>query len=386
MAENDNGQEKTEEATPKRLEKSREEGQVARSKELGTALILLAGVGGLIVYGGDFGQALMGVMRFNFSMPRDVAFDESLMLRHLGNTSIFIIETMLAFFALIAVAAVVGPVALGGFILSGKALVPKLSRLDPMKGIKRLFSLTSLVELLKSICKVLIVGSMAYFTLRNAQVNLMDLAHAELQPAIVQMLIIVAWSVLAVSASMILIVLIDVPFQIFDHNKKLKMTLQEVKDEMKESEGKPEVKGRIRQLQREMAQRRMMEAVPGADVVITNPEHFSIALKYDVDGGGAPILVAKGVNFLAIKIREIATTNDVMILAAPSLARAVYFTTEIDDEVPNTLYLAVAQVLAYVFQLRSYQQGKGVKPKAVGDIELPREARYDPKGNPESEA
>jgi len=227
---------------------------------------------------------------------------------------------------------------------------------------------------------------MAYFTLRNAQMNLMDLAHAELQPAIVQMLIIVAWSVLAVSASMILIVLIDVPFQIFDHNKKLKMTLQEVKDEMKESEGKPEVKGRIRQLQREMAQRRMMEAVPGADVVITNPEHFSIALKYDVDGGGAPILVAKGVNFLAIKIREIATTNDVMILAAPSLARAVYFTTEIDDEVPNTLYLAVAQVLAYVFQLRSYQQGKGVKPKAVGDIELPREARYDPKGNPESEA
>ncbi len=385
MAENDNGQEKTEEATPKRLEKSRDEGQVARSKELGTALILLAGTGGLIVYGGDFGEALMSVMRFNFSMPREVAFDESLMLRHLRDTSIFMLETMLPFFALIAVAAVVGPVALGGFILSGKALAPKLSRLDPIQGIKRIFSLNSLVELLKSVGKVVVVGSTAYFALRNAQMDLLDLSHAALQPAIVQMLLIVAWSVFAVSASMILIVAIDVPFQIFDHSKKLKMTRQEVKDEMKDSEGKPEVKNRIRQLQREMAQRRMMEAVPEADVVITNPEHFSVALKYDVEGGGAPIVVAKGVDFLAIKIREIANANDVMILAAPPLARAIYFTTELDDEIPNTLYLAVAQVLAYIFQLRSYQQGKGVKPKTVGDIELPREARYDPEGNPEPE-
>lgn len=385
MAENDNGQEKTEEATPKRLEKSREEGQVARSKELGTTLILLAGTGGLLIYGGDFGEALTSLMRFNFSMPRDVAFDDTLMLRHLGNTTRFIMEALLPFFVLLAVAGIVGPVALGGFIISGKALAPKFSRIDPVQGLKRMFSLNALVELLKSIAKVLVVGAVSYFIIRSAEMEMLGLSHEELQPAIEHSLLIVGWSVLAVSCSMILIVLIDVPFQIFDHSNKLKMTRQEVKDEMKDSEGKPEVKGRIRQLQREMAQRRMMEAVPQADVVITNPDHFSIALKYDVEGGGAPIVVAKGVDFLAIKIREVANANDIMIMAAPPLARAIYFTTELDDEIPGTLYLAVAQVLAYVFQLRSHQQGRGAKPKPFGDIELPREARYDPEGNPEPE-
>ena len=324
MAENDNGQEKTEEATPKRLEKSREEGQVARSKELGTTLILLAGTGGLLIYGGDFGEALTSLMRFNFSMPRDVAFDETLMLRHLGNTTMFIMEALLPFFALLAVAGIVGPVALGGFIISGKALAPKFSRIDPVQGLKRMFSLNALVELLKSIAKVLVVGAVSYFIIRSAEMEMLGLSHEELQPAIQHSLLIVGWSVLAVCCSMILIVLIDVPFQIFDHSNKLKMTRQEVKDEMKDSEGKPEVKGRIRQLQREMAQRRMMEAVPQADVVITNPEHFSIALKYDVEGGGAPIVVAKGVDFLAIKIREVANANDIMIMAAPPLARAMY--------------------------------------------------------------
>ena len=275
--------------------------------------------------------------------------------------------------------------ALGGFIISGKALAPKFSRIDPVQGLKRMFSLNALVELLKSIAKVLVVGAVSYFIIRSAEMEMLGLSHEELQPAIQHSLLIVGWSVLAVCCSMILIVLIDVPFQIFDHSNKLKMTRQEVKDEMKDSEGKPEVKGRIRQLQREMAQRRMMEAVPQADVVITNPDHFSIALKYDVEGGGAPIVVAKGVDFLAIKIREVANANDIMIMAAPPLARAIYFTTELDDEIPGTLYLAVAQVLAYVFQLRSHQQGRGAKPKPFGDIELPREARYDPEGNPEPE-
>ena len=385
MAENDNGQEKTEEATPKRLDKAREEGQVARSRELATTLVLLAGVGGLIMLGSGISEAMLRLMRFNFSLSRDVAFNEDLMLSQLGNTAFAAAETLLPFFALVVVAALVGPVALGGFLISAKAIAPKLSRMSPIKGLQRMFSLTSLIELLKSIAKVLVVGAMAAVMLTYFSSDMLGLAKAPLLPAINEMLGIVGWSVMAITASMILVVAIDVPFQIFDHSKKMKMTRQEVKDEMKDTEGKPEVKGRIRQLQREMAQRRMMEAVPDADVIITNPEHFSIALKYDVEGGGAPIVVAKGVDFLAMKIREVANFHDVLIIQSPPLARAIYFTTELEEEIPGNLYLAVAQVLAYVFQLKSHQEGKGKKPKPLAEVEVPREARYDAEGKPAPE-
>ncbi len=382
MADNDNGQEKTEEATPRRLEKAREEGQVPRSKELTTTLVLLAGVGGLISLGGGIGDAILGLMRFNFSMSREVAFDSNLMLLHFGDTVMAALQALLPLFGVIVVACLVGPTALGGFLFSGKAIAPKLSRMDPLKGLQRMFSLNSLIELVKSIAKVVLVASVAISMLVIFFSDLSSLAQSRLEPALAHMLTIIGWSILAVSASMILIALIDVPYQMFDHSKKMKMTRQEVKDEMKDTEGKPEVKGKIRQLQREMAQRRMMEAVPEADVVITNPDHFSVALKYDVDGGGAPIVVAKGVDFMAIKIREVAKFHDVMMLPAPPLARAIYFTTEIGEEIPGTLYLAVAQVLAYVFQLRSYKEGKGRKPKPITELEVPREAQYDSEGNP----
>ena len=385
MAENENGQEKTEEATPKRLDKAREEGQVARSKELTTTLGLLAGIGGLIILGGDLAQGMMSVMRSSFSMPREVAFDSNLMLLQLTNAAYFTIEFLLPFFAVVVIAALVGPTALGGFLFSSKALAPKFNRIDPLKGLKRMFSMNSVVELVKSIGKVVLVGSTAIMALMFYHSDLAGLANAPLGPALSQMLTIIGWSVLAVSASMIFIVAIDVPYQVFDHSKKMKMTLQEVKDEMKDTEGKPEVKGKIRQMQREIAQRRMMAAVPEADVVITNPEHFSVALKYNVDGGGAPVLVAKGVDFTAIKIREIANAHEIMILESPPLARAIYFTTELEDEIPGTLYLAVAQVLAYVFQLKTHQEGQGKKPKPLADIEVPREVQYDVEGNPSPE-
>ncbi|ARN75423.1 flagellar biosynthesis protein FlhB [Oceanicoccus sagamiensis] len=385
MAENENGQEKTEEATPKRLEKARGEGQVARSKELTTTLVLLAGVGGLITLGGDLGHALMNFMRFNFTVSREAVFDTQLMMLHLSDTTYAAIEALLPFFGVVVVAALVGPTALGGFLFSGKALAPKLSRMNPIKGIQRMFSMNSLVELIKSIGKVVLVGSAAIAMLMLFYSEILGLSTENLKPALEHMLTIIAWSILAVSASMIFIAAIDVPYQIFDHSKKMKMTLQEVKDEMKDTEGKPEVKGKIRQLQREMAQRRMMEAVPEADVVITNPEHFSIALKYDVDGGGAPMVLAKGVDFMAIKIREIAKAHDIMILEAPPLARAIYFTTELDEEIPSALYLAVAQVLAYVFQLKAHKDGKGRRPKPLAEIVVPREAQYDVEGNPAPE-
>jgi flagellar biosynthetic protein FlhB len=385
VAENENGQEKTEEATPKRLDKSREEGEVARSKELTTTLVLLSGVLALISLGGDLAEAMKGAMRFNFILPREVLFDSNLMLNQLTNTATMAMGAVAPFFIILSLAAFIGPVMLGGFLFSTKTLVPKLSRISPLAGIKRMFSPTSLVELLKALAKFFVVAAIAITMLYIFNYDLLNLAQLRLGPAVDQMVSIIGLSILAISASMIIIAVIDVPFQIFDHAKKMRMTLQEVKDEMKDTEGKPEVKSKVRQLQMQMAQRRMMESVPDADVIITNPEHFSVALKYDVEGGGAPIVVAKGVDFMAIKIREIAKAHDVLMLPAPPLARAIYFTTEIDQEIPGALYLAVAQVLAYVFQLRTYNESGGKKPKPLADIVLPRETQYDVDGTPAPE-
>jgi flagellar biosynthetic protein FlhB len=330
-------------------------------------------------------DAVKGIMRFNFSLSREVVFDTDLMLLQLADSAINSVIVLLPFFGVVTLAALIGPTALGGFIFSGKAIAPKFSRMDPLKGLARMFSVNSLVELVKSIAKVLLVGSTAYMMLVFYQSDLLGLAKGDLEPAIAQMMTIIGWSVLIVSASMILVVAIDVPYQIFDHSNKMKMTFQEVREEMKDTEGKPEVKGRIRQMQRQLAQRRMMSAIPEADVVITNPEHFSVALKYDVDGGGAPIVVAKGVDFMAMKIREVANAHGVMILPLPPLARSIYFTTEVDQEIPSKLYLAVAQVLAYIFQLRAHKKGQGKRPKPLAEIELPREVLYDSDGVPQPE-
>ena len=382
MAENDNGQEKTEEATPRRLEKAREEGQIARSRELNTTFVLLGGVAALLILGGDIASGLEGVMAANFSLGRDAVFDERLMITQLTASTFSSVRMLLPLFLLLLVAALVGPISLGGFLFSTKALAPKFSRLDPIKGVKRMFSLNALIELLKAISKFVLVACIAVFILVFFQSKLMNLGHAAVEPAIARALHIAGWSVLALSSAMIIISAIDVPYQLFDHARKLKMTLQELKDEMKDSEGKPEVKGRIRQMQRQLAQRRMMEAVPEADVVITNPEHFSVALKYDPAAPGAPRVVARGVDFIALKIREIASAHEVLIIPSPLLARAVYFTTEVDEEIPGDLYLAVAQVLAYVFQLRAHREGKGRKPKPLGDLDVPQNVRYGSDGKP----
>src|SRR5690606_39253156 len=232
-----------------------------------------------------------------------------------------------------------------------------------LQGIKRMFSVTALIELVKAIAKFTVLAGLAVLLINSMKEQLLSLGTQPLQTALGDALSLSAWAMLGVSCGMILIAMIDVPFQLFDHNKKLKMTKQEVKEEMKDTEGKPEVKGRIRQLQREMARRRMMEAVPTADVVITNPEHFSVALRYDPDKGGAPVVVAKGVDQTALKIREIANAHKVQLLPAPPLARAIYYTTDLEQEVPAALYMAVAQVLAYVFQLKAYKKGEGQKPK-----------------------
>ncbi|MEW9045885.1 MAG: flagellar biosynthesis protein FlhB [Stutzerimonas stutzeri] len=377
MAESESGADKSEEPTEKRLRESREKGQLARSRELSTVAVTLGGIGGLLASGGGLAQALMAMMQGTFELNRETLLDEGSMASLLMGSGLMALEAIMPLLIALLIASIVGPVALGGWLFSAKAMAPKVSRMNPAAGLKRMFSTQALVELLKALGKFLVVLSVALLVLSAYQDDLLSIAKQPLDLAIMHSVEIVGWCALWMACGLIIIAAVDVPFQLWSNKQKLMMTKQEVKDEYKDSEGKPEVKSRIRQLQREAAQRRMMQAVPEADVVITNPTHFAVALKYDGDKGGAPRLVAKGGDFVALKIREIAQEHKVTVLESPALARAVYYSTELDHEIPAGLYLAVAQVLAYVYQLRQYRAGKGRRPEPLNNLPIPPDLRRD---------
>jgi flagellar biosynthesis protein FlhB len=377
MAESESGAEKSEDPTEKRKQDSRKKGEIARSRELNTLAVVLAGTGGLLMFGGALGQRIMQMMYKNFSLPREMLLDERYMAISLLQSAQMAGDGLIPLFVVLLIAAIVGPVSLGGWLFSMEALAPKFSRMNPLSGLKRMFSMKSIVELLKALGKFAIVLLVALFVLARARNELIKFASEPLEMAILHSMQVVGWSALWLACGLIAIAVIDVPFQMWDSKQKLKMTKQEVRDEYKDSEGKPEVKGRIRQLQREMAERRMMSAIPEADVIITNPTHFAVALKYDSEKGQAPILLAKGGDFLALKIREIGNEHNIVLLESPALARAVYYSTELEQEIPAGLYLAVAQVLAYVNQLRQYHAGKGKKPEALKEPEIPVDLRRD---------
>ncbi|POG09666.1 flagellar biosynthesis protein FlhB [Pseudomonas putida] len=379
MAESESGQDKTEEPTDKRKRDAREKGEIARSKELNTVASTLAGAGALLAFGGNLAETLMTLMQLNFSLTREVITDERSMGMFLlasGKMAIWAVQPILM---LLFVIAFVSPIVLGGFIFSGSLLQPKFSRMNPLSGIKRMFSLNSLTELLKAMAKFFVILIVALVVLGNDRQALLAIANEPLEQAIIHSVQVVGWSALWMAAGLLLIAAADVPFQLWQTHKKLKMTKQEIKDEYKDSEGKPEVKQRIRQLQREVSQRRMMAAVPEADVIITNPTHYAVALQYDPEKGGvAPLLVAKGTDFIALKIREIGVEHKIQILESPALARAIYYSTEVEGEIPAGLYLAVAQVLAYVFQIRQYRAGKGKQPEPLKeDLPIPPDLRRD---------
>ncbi len=376
MAEEDSSQEKTEEPTERRLQKSKDDGQTARSKELNTTAILLFGALGLVAFGSYMSDKIYNIARYNLDVQREALFDSSYMFRHMSESMWEAMAALAPWFLLVLIAAFLSPLGIGGWLFSTKALAPKMSRLSPLAGFKRMFSMNSLVELFKAWAKVLVVGTVAYFVIKYYFQDAMELRSFPLRPAVDRATEIVLWSAVILCASTLVIAIVDVPWQIYSHTKKLRMSLQEIKDEFKDTEGKPEVKGRIRQLQREAAQRRMMGAVPDADVVITNPTHYAVALKYE-GGAGAPILVAKGIEETALKIREIAKENNVPQMEAPPLARAIYTHTRIDDEIPEGLYIAVAQVLAYIYQVDQYAKGQGPKPERRPDMPIPADLRVD---------
>lgn len=375
--ENDSSQEKTEDPTARKLDKAREDGQVARSRELTTTILLVTGTLALLASGEFLGQRIMAVFSHSMVLDRQTVFDPILMLTHLGMAIREAAIGLVPLFLALMVAAFVGPIALGGWLVSSKALMPQLNRMSLLAGLKRMFSMKSLVELLKALAKVVVILLLAIMLLRALRPELLGLANEAIEPAIGHAMWLAILSAVVLSVSTALIAAVDVPFQIWDHNRKLKMSMQDIKDEYKDTEGKPEVKSRIRQLQREMSERRMMAAVPEADVVITNPTHYAVALKYDPASMSTPVVVAKGADMIALKIREIAKAHEVEIVSAPALARSIFHTTELDEEVPAGLYVAVAQVLAYIFQLRTYRRGRGRRPDLPAELPIPPDMRYD---------
>ncbi|MBD9484339.1 flagellar biosynthesis protein FlhB [Pseudomonas sp. PDM14] len=377
MAESESGADKSEEPTGKRLEEARKKGQIARSRELNTVAITLTGAFALLMYGGEMGDALLSIMRNSFSLPREVLMDDGSMAQYLMAAGKAAVQLMQPFIIILLIASILGPISLGGWLFSMEALAPKFSRMDPLAGLKRMFSFKALAELLKALAKFVVILMVALAVLSSDTDDILAMANEPIEQAIMHSLQIVGWSALWLASGLILIAGVDVPFQLWDSKQKLKMTKQEVRDEYKDSEGKPEVKGKIRQLQREMAERRMMQSVPQADVVITNPTHFAVALKYDPASGNAPVLLAKGGDFLALKIREIAKEHKVTMLESPALARAVFYSTEVEAEIPAGLYLAVAQVLAYVYQLRQFRAGKAKRPGPLPDLPIPPDLRRD---------
>ncbi|WP_394809010.1 flagellar biosynthesis protein FlhB [Nitrosomonas sp.] len=372
MAE-DSDLEKTEEATPKRLEKAREEGQVARSLELTTFSVLLVAAAGLLFMGADMIDKLMRIMKVGMQMERDLAFQTDLMLNRLYELAFEGLISIAPMLFLLLVVAFFAPMLLSGWMFSTKALMPKFDRINPFKGLARIFSVNSLIELVKAILKTVVIGGVAALVIWHNKEAVMALLTVPVHLGISRTGDFLAMSFLLIVGAMMLVVVIDVPYKIWEHAKQQRMTKEDVRKENKDSEGDPFVKARIRGLQREAARRRMMSEIPKADVIVTNPTHYAVALRYQSNSMRAPKVVAKGVHLLAARIREVAEAHRIPILEAPPLARALYHHAELESEIPEKLYTAVAEILAYVFQLRRYNEYGGAAPKPPVDVPVPAE-------------
>jgi flagellar biosynthetic protein FlhB len=368
MAE-DQAQERTEQATPKRLEEARRKGQIPRSRDLSAAAVTLAGGLALYMLGGHIAGQMYGLMHRGLSLSRDQAMDASLLLPALADAAGDGLRAFAPVLGTIVLAALLAPLVLGGWSFSAESLAPQFNRLSPIEGFKRMFSMRSVVELSKALAKFGVVALVAVVVLWNDALTLLALGREPLEQAIGHAIRLSGQGLLAISGGLLIIAGFDVPWQLWQYAKQMRMSREEIRQEFKESEGSPEIKGRIRQLQQQLASQRMMQDVPKADVNVTNPTHFAVALRYDEKRMRAPIVVAKGADLVAARIREIAADHAVPVFEAPPLARVLYRNVDIGAEVPASLYVAVAQVLSYVFQLRVAQRS-GMQPPPRPNVEV----------------
>ncbi|KPC50265.1 flagellar biosynthesis protein FlhB [Amantichitinum ursilacus] len=371
MAE-DSDAEKTEPASGKRLEEARQKGQVPRSQELGSFAIMITGMLAMVALGPKLAIAIEQICRRELTFNHATVSDPQQMFIH------FMAAGQQALFAFLPIAgacvavALISPMAIGGFLFTGTAFAPNFGRLNPASGIGRMFSVRALVEAGKAILKTGLIGGVAVTVLWREKDQFLQLIVMPTEVSMAYVLEMVRYTLLLVIGSMGLIAAIDVPYQLWDYYKKLRMTKEEAKQESKESDGDPQIKARIRQMQRQAARRRMMQQIPKADVVVTNPTHYAVALQYN-ERMRAPKVVAKGSYLLAERIIDLARESNVTVIRTPPFARALYHHTDLDEEIPAALYTAAAEVLAYIYQLKNWKREGGTEPTLNDDLPVPTE-------------
>jgi flagellar biosynthetic protein FlhB len=369
-------QDKTEQASAQKIKKARQEGQIPRAKEF-TAAVLFLGVA-LYFYSQilRIWEYMSGVFKFNMTLTKRDLEDPQRMVEHLGHSLGMIVEMLLPMFMVIIVLAVASSLILGGWLFRPANVQPKLSKLSPLSGIKRMFSTKSLAELIKSTLKVSVIFAFLYVYLSSNLEHLMGMQKLTLNQGVVSIMTILFEGLLLMGFALLIFGVIDIPYQRWEHMKQLKMTKQELKEEYKNNEGRPEVKQRIRQIQQQFARRKIEKTVPQADVVITNPTHYAVAIKYDASLSDAPFVVAKGIDETAMHIQRIARENQVEVINSPPLTRSIYHTTALEQAIPSQLYVAVAHILTYVLQLRSFRKGQGEQPLPIPQIAIPKHLRH----------
>lgn len=373
MAEQESAAERTEQATPKRLQDAKRRGQVARSRELNTSMSLLLGTSAVVLLGPALSDEIVSLAGARLFLERALIFDTNFAAVAIFQALLDAFWILTPFLLITFIAAIAGPMLMGGWVMSAEAVSPKASRLNPLAGLQRIFGVNGLVELVKALVKFVVIGTAAVTILWTMAGQFLALGVEQPQNAIMHSAAMLSTLFLILAALTLIFATMDVPYQLWEHAKKLRMTRQEVRDEQKETEGNPELRARVRAIQREVSQRRMIEAIPAADVVVVNPTHFSVALQYREDQHGAPVVVARGVDLLALKIREVARHHKIPIFEAPLLARALHHSAKLGKPIPDGLYVAVAQVLAYVYRLNATRDPHTPPPDVPGDFDIPDE-------------
>lgn len=377
MSNKDTGQSKTEKATPQKLKKAKEQGQVPRSKDLASTALIIGCSMMLFLSADWFAARVAQLARFNMSVTREELDRPGMMFEHLGASLVEMLNILGPLFIMVALIAMITGSMPGGPVFSFKNAQFKYSRIDPIAGIGRMFSVKSLVELVKSILKITLLISIMFTFLENNLQTLLTYNQLPIDEAVSNGINMLALGIFYLGLGLLVITFIDVPYQYWQHHKELRMTHQDVKDEQKQQNGKPEIKAKIRQLQQRMGRSRAEIAVPQADVLLVNPTHYAVALKYDIEKADAPYVLTKGTDEVAIYMRQIAKQHDVEIIELPPLARAIFYSTKVEQQIPAALFIAIAHVLSYVLQIKAAREGNKKRPDPLPNFFIPKHLRHD---------